>query len=339
MNLFNYNSNFSYLGITDLNFMGFLKIIFFILFIILNISLLYCEFKNLEKKNSSESPEYMQSSAPELKKIATYFLGGLSAAANFITINDHFQSKQEKAIAQEALETVKEEVRKIANKHTATNFLHRLHVDSIDRMIKQITVLEDTETKLMNETKLMKSIKEDLSEHEAEVDIEYSEFIRKQNFNLDSVRRSKAKAFDELKLDIERSNKFSTELSKEENDSKILEMINEDIKKSAIFDLDVEELLKKFVNYETLSGLSQLMVTMIISNSLILWCLFGLLINIYGEYLLERFQLEKKYPKLAIIIKYRRKLSIYYILSNILLITLTCLTGIILGVSILSLNL
>lgn len=110
-------------------------------------------------------------------------------------------------------------------------------------------------------------------------------------------------------------------------------MINGNVKKSSMFNLD--ELLNSF---ESLSGISKLVCTMIFSSSIILWCLFGIILNLYGNYLLDRFKLEEKYPKIALFINYRRKLSKYYIISNFLLIISMCLINVILGISILSIG-
>lgn len=64
--------------------------------------------------------------------------------------------------------------------------------------------------------------------------------------------------------------------------------------------------------------------------------MLGIILNIYGDYLLNRFKLEERYPKLAKIIIYRKKLSKYYIISNSLFIFSLCLINMILGLSILS---
>jgi hypothetical protein len=100
-------------------------------------------------------------------------------------------------------------------------------------------------------------------------------------------------------------------------------MINEDdVKKSSIFDF--EELWNRF---ETFDGLTKVVCVMMFSSYCILSCIFGITINLYGNYLLDRFKLEEKYPQIAIFIKYRRKVSKYYILSNIISIILICLAN------------
>jgi hypothetical protein len=77
------------------------------------------------------------------------------------------------------------------------------------------------------------------------------------------------------------------------------------------------------------------MFTLILTNYLILWCIFSILLNWYGDYLLERFKLEDKYPRIALFIKYRRRLSRYYIVSNFIIIILTNLMTIIYAIAVL----
>ena len=89
--------------------------------------------------------------------------------------------------------------------------------------------------------------------------------------------------------------------------------------------------------WESLDAITKIVLTMMFTNYFILSLILGITLNLYGYYLLDRFQLEKRYPKIAVIIKYRRKLSKYIILYNILLIILTCLMNIFFGISILSL--
>ena len=90
-------------------------------------------------------------------------------------------------------------------------------------------------------------------------------------------------------------------------------------------------------NFESLSGLSKLLCTVLLTSSLILWSLFSIILTLYGNYLLDRFKLEKKYPKIAIFINYRKNLSKYYLIINFIYIIILCLINIILSISILSL--
>jgi hypothetical protein len=74
---------------------------------------------------------------------------------------------------------------------------------------------------------------------------------------------------------------------------------------------------------------------MLLTNSLILWCILSIILNKYGDYLMDRFNLETRYPRFAVLIRYRKKLTKYYLWSNFLLIILVCITNMLLGTSIL----
>lgn len=67
----------------------------------------------------------------------------------------------------------------------------------------------------------------------------------------------------------------------------------------------------------------------------ILLCLFSLIGVFYGEQLINYFNLEQRYPKLAGIIKLRRKFQQYYFLWNSLIIIVLLLVVISLNVYIL----
>ena len=67
---------------------------------------------------------------------------------------------------------------------------------------------------------------------------------------------------------------------------------------------------------------------MMFSSYFIITNIFSITINLYGDYLLDRFKLEEKYPRLSVVIKYRRKVGNYVVVSNIIYIILTCLMNI-----------
>jgi hypothetical protein len=143
----------------------------------------------------------------------------------------------------------------------------------------------------------------------------------------------------------EYAQKFAKEIYNETDDQKVLDKMlkadDNEINKSSVFNLDLEKLFKTITNiwnkFETFDGITKLACILMISSSLILWCVFGILSSLYGNYLLDRFNLETRFPKLAKFIKLRRKLTMYYILFDFLIIILVCLTNFILGISILSL--
>jgi hypothetical protein len=155
---------------------------------------------------------------------------------------------------------------------------------------------------------------------------------------LNQVTSENVREYQNIVKDIQNGVKFSNEVCNADNDDKVIALLNEDdddIKKSIIFSFNVEKLWNIF---ETLDGVSKLVCVMMFSSYFISSCVLGLVINLYGNYLLDRFKLEEKYPKLAIFIKYRKTVSKYYILLNLLTILMICSVNFILGISILSLS-
>jgi hypothetical protein len=72
--------------------------------------------------------------------------------------------------------------------------------------------------------------------------------------------------------------------------------------------------------FETLSSWEKLAVSLLLSKSIIFSALLGIVFNVYGDYLLTRYNLESRFPKLAAVIKIRRTFSRYYILLDCSLI-------------------
>ena len=64
--------------------------------------------------------------------------------------------------------------------------------------------------------------------------------------------------------------------------------------------------------FETLSSWEKLAVSLLLSKTIILSALLGIIFNYYGDFLLNRFKIESRFPKLASIIKLRRTFSRYY---------------------------
>ena len=85
------------------------------------------------------------------------------------------------------------------------------------------------------------------------------------------------------------------------------------------------DLIKAYNNlYEYLHSLSleQLLAFNTISGSIIsLFCIYTIFTAIYGDRLIIYFNLETKFPKLANLIKLRRKFLDYYLIWNFFLIT------------------
>jgi hypothetical protein len=64
--------------------------------------------------------------------------------------------------------------------------------------------------------------------------------------------------------------------------------------------------------FETLSSWEKLAVSLLLTKSVIFSALLGIIFNFYGDFLLNRFNIESRFPKLASVIKLRRTFSRYY---------------------------
>lgn len=221
---------------------------------------------------------------------------------------------------------LKEKAEKAGYTKDNENFTMKMELESIDRGFNTTTQLLDRRTALR---KRLDEEKAKFTEGESDYYQLMRDYARESALLDLEVTRVQA----DLGLSISSALNFSKELSKETVEEKILEKINEDIKSSSMFDFDLSAIWDSF---DSLDGISKLVCFVMFSNYVVLSCIFSILINLYGNYLMEKYNLEERYPKIAFFIKYRRKLSKYYIFSNFLFIIITCFTNMGVGIAILS---
>jgi hypothetical protein len=300
--------------------------------------LIFIEY--LEQKSKKDKPEYLKSGSgnivPHLKKYSAYFFVGVGALSGLITIKNEYISKANYDKLHEEWKKSKEsaaaELKQVEDKLVLNNMYTRINYTSLDLTFQE---LKGIRTK---KSELMKSVEADLENWTKTGDDSWEVKARIKKLQLKLLESKESRVEKELEQSIESGRKYSQEISQEPDDQKVLDKINEEINKSSIFGLDIEKLLTElWDNFETFDGITKLVFVMLLSNSLILWCVVSIILNKYSNYLLDRFNLETKFPRIAIFIKLRKKMSVYYMWSNFLIIILVCLTDIILGLSILSL--
>jgi len=76
-----------------------------------------------------------------------------------------------------------------------------------------------------------------------------------------------------------------------------------DLKKSSIINFDFDSSLNWF---EGIKGLQKLAICIILGKGLLISALSGIISIYYGDYLIEKFDLVKKYPRLARFIEIRK---------------------------------
>jgi hypothetical protein len=94
-----------------------------------------------------------------------------------------------------------------------------------------------------------------------------------------------------------------------------------------------------FEKFESLDTFSKLAVSLLLSKSVLVSSLISLAFIFYGDYLVERFNLETRYPKLYQIINLRKKFNRYYLILNISTIIIVILAEVIFSIAIINLNL
>ena len=79
----------------------------------------------------------------------------------------------------------------------------------------------------------------------------------------------------------------------------------------------IDSILKLVEVYESYNTLGKFCISILLFNYLIFSAITSIVFIFFGDYLIKRFNLEVKYPKLAKIIALRRKFQRYYLILNI----------------------
>lgn len=128
--------------------------------------------------------------------------------------------------------------------------------------------------------------------------------------NLSEMEENKIISEPNLNLQIEQTEQnIKQNFDKIDQIGKSIDIDFYDIKKSSIFISDFN--LQNFL--DSLSKEELLAFSGLLLNGLALNYVFNIILVLYGDYLIKRFDLENRYPKLAKLIQLRRKLQQYYL--------------------------
>lgn len=89
-------------------------------------------------------------------------------------------------------------------------------------------------------------------------------------------------------------------------------------------------------NFQSLNGIKQMAVSLLLLKSVMLSCVISIIFIFYGDFLINKYKLEIKYPKLAYIIMLRKKYTRYYLISNFLILFIIIIAEILFCVSLLT---
>nr|YP_010455132.1 hypothetical protein NYK79_mgp16 [Porodaedalea mongolica]UUA03974.1 hypothetical protein [Porodaedalea mongolica]WCF76741.1 hypothetical protein [Porodaedalea mongolica] len=96
--------------------------------------------------------------------------------------------------------------------------------------------------------------------------------------------------------------------------------LNNEGQKSMIFDLD-----SVLEYYNSFHAVSRIALTLLLFNYVIISCLISIIFIFYGDYLIQRFDLENKYPTIYKLVSLRVKYQRYYLIMNMSLIFIVLL--------------
>lgn len=117
-----------------------------------------------------------------------------------------------------------------------------------------------------------------------------------------------------------------------------LDSINPETKISNIKTKEVKSSIFSniFELFDSMDIYSKIALSILAGNSIIVSCLISIIFIFYGNLIIEKYQIEKKYPNLFRIINLRRKFQKYYLITSISYIFIVTLTQIIFCIHILS---
>nr|YP_010990997.1 hypothetical protein UYP79_mgp066 [Pappia fissilis]WOX61270.1 hypothetical protein [Pappia fissilis] len=275
----------SNLPIIPTNYNLIFKFIFLIIFILLSIYLLYQEFLYYDKLNSLHDGSIKQASFKLPQILRDLFLI-ISAGMGYRTYN-----RDEVSMPKFKKEEATKELEGTQAENAALNSENESLLDKYKRTLNEVNQKIDSQDRL----KVMPMVdkeKEDLSNASNK---STNNLIEEEQPNL------YPKVDQILENNINKKFENIGQIEKEFNE--------EEIKRSGILTYDFD--LQKFL--DTLSQEEKLAFSGLLLNSLILNYLISIILVLYGDYLIKRFDLENKYPKLAKFIKIRRQLQNYYL--------------------------
>lgn len=234
--IFSLSSIWDSIGISNLSCLGFLKVVFLVIIVVLNIGLLYLESLEIKSKSTDKTP-YMQSGSgtgSRLKRIAGQVSFCIGVYSGYITIrNDRTYQKNSEQFRNE-LEKAKLEAKEAADEKTAINFTQKMHIDGLERSFQKANKLRSEQSELRKFIEDNKAT----AKFKSGDDERFLAEISRAELRLFALDREEERAQSDLKLEIEKTQRFATEISGETEDQKILALVNEDFKKSTILDLD-----------------------------------------------------------------------------------------------------
>jgi hypothetical protein len=293
--------------------------LFFILFLILvNIYLMYLEFKS---PNKSEDIKYMQSGIDGkfLRNIGAIIVSNVGLYASILTIKDHKFNRQQIA---EAIEKDKETLLKIKNELIESKILRDSLRTKVTASVSRLTEVNNT---ISSDFNTREKIVNSICEKEEGLNSIAETKVEERNSIMEELKLLK-------KNIVYRDAEIKKSINVISNESKNLETILKDIGS----DISKSSILNPFSFLDSFEVIDKIAICILLLNNVILSGLISIVFIFYGDILIEKYKLEEKYPRLATIIRLRRKFQRYYLLLSILFILVASLSQIIFSLVVLA---
>lgn len=298
LNYFSFTLNFSFLNM--------FKLIILLLLIIIHSYLVYLELNLFKSKNIV--PECLQAGPIDYnvgKVIKNLFLSLGTIASLY---SGHVALKQDNAAnlaANKQISSLEGEIQNLkSNVHNSAILSEDLKnriVSTSGLLTSKIDTLKSLTDKSSN---LKDKINEKLTAYEKETNGVALELKGKIFAELDILKKDDSYYTAQLRTSIDETRDIVSEI----DDS------NQILKREASIGINFTD----FWDYiDALGPMEKIAFSFLLLNQIIISSVISIIYIFYGDYLLKKFNIEQKYPKLAKVIELRRKFQSYYLLISI----------------------
>ena len=316
----------SYLGI-NISYLSLLKIIFSIFIIVIVIYITAMEnfvLKNYIRQNNDGIEMKKSSSsgiAHSVKNLITSITAAVGLTSAVVTIHQYVQNEMigyNKMLEVRSKELEEENCRKNAVNSKELEYL-RDHKKKFEVQFNKLDKLKSDSEKLIIDKERLEQqllfakdpleqmrIKNKITQIDARISKNHEDMIAHLNI---------------IKIDV----------IIHEDTSEKLYLDTTKINKSMIIDLDT---IWDF--FESINIFKRIALSLLLLKGVILSSIFSLIFILYGDYILKKYNIESRYPKIAKIIQLRRQFQRYYMILSILMIIFVCIIEIIFSLTILS---
>ena len=298
--------NFFLSKLNTLNIFNQVKLYYIFCLILILLFLILMEIINKYGPNKNQ---YLESGFTINKNIFRFMsiMGGIGSVGSFIVNKNKKDLTELSNNLNKESDKIKKEIFDLEESHSETKTSVLANLQSLKERIVEMKTQVDKAKEIMKKKKETESItKEEINSNS---DLQY--YLAQIEVNWNKVVNYSKEGFATYGCMLRRAEK---ELNKKN-------FLPGSASQSANF--NISELYKNITN-DQLGGIGLLLFSQVIIASAI-----SIIFIFFGEYLIQRFDLENKYPKLAKFIQLRRKFQRYYLILNIFYIILI---GIVLGI-------